>query len=364
MAMRLKNPHVVRTFQVGKSNGLHYLVMEHLEGETLDEVLARRGKLPPAEAVRLIYQALTGLQHIHEKGLVHRDMKPSNLMLVPGRSAGQPDTALRATVKILDIGLARPKRGDPRHDPGITSEGTLLGTPNYMSPEQARDPRGTDIRADIYSLGCVLYHALTGQPPFPDTNIINQMIRHATEAPRPLKELNPAVPDGLQQIINWMLAKDPAQRYPSPGRAAQALQVFLVAGSEPASTDQDPKFRSYLTWLEKESGGMAPAQTSPAAKSPVATAQRRLHRKQKRQRQKTAMSVPAGQPGPSPVQEIDVELVPIPAPVPSSPRGHSGLCRRDFIAFGVGAGSVLVAILVGWLTAKLFGASSGDDGKK
>jgi serine/threonine protein kinase len=364
MAMRLKNPHVVRTFQVGKSNGLHYLVMEHLEGETLDEVLARRGKLPPAEAVRLIYQALTGLQHIHEKGLVHRDMKPSNLMLVPGRIAGQPDTTLRATVKILDIGLARPKRSDPRHDPGIASEGTLLGTPNYMSPEQARDPRGTDIRADIYSLGCVLYHALTGQPPFPDTNIINQMIRHATEAPRPLKELNPAVPDGLQQIINWMLAKDPAQRYPSPGRAAQALQVFLVAGSEPASTDQDPKFRSYLTWLEKESGGMAPAQTSPDAKSPVATAQRRLHRKQKRQRQKTAMSVPAGQPGPSPVQEIDVELVPIPAPVPTSPRGHAGLCRRDFIAFGVGAGSVLIAILVGWLTAKLFGASSADDGKR
>src|SRR5262245_42986889 len=187
MAQKLNHPHIVRTFQVGESNGLHYLVMEHLEGETLDEVLDRRGKLPPAEAVRVLYQAMIGLQHVHEQGFVHRDLKPSNLMLVPGRVAGQPDSTLRATVKILDIGLARPKRGDPRHDPGITSEGTLLGTPNYMSPEQARDPRGTDIRADIYSLVCVLYHALTGQPPFPDTNIINQMIRHATEAPRPLK---------------------------------------------------------------------------------------------------------------------------------------------------------------------------------
>jgi hypothetical protein len=140
--------------------------------------------------------------------------------------------------------------------------------------------------------------------------------------------------------------------------------VFLVAGSEPASTDQDPKFRSYLTWLEKESGAVAPAQTSPDDQSPVATAQRRLHRKQKRQRQKTAISAPAGQPGPAPVQEFDVELVPIPAPVPSSPRGHAGLCRRDFIAFGVGAGSVLIAILVGWLTAKLFGTSSADDGRR
>jgi len=365
MAMKLKNPHVVRTFQVGKSNGLHYLVMEHLEGETLDDVLARRGKLPPAEAVRLIYQALTGLQHIHEKGLVHRDMKPSNLMLVPGQIKGQPDTTMRATVKILDIGLARPKRddrfGDPRFDPGLTSEGTLLGTPNYMSPEQARDPRSTDIRADIYSLGCVLYHALTGQPPFPDTNIINQMIRHATEVPRPLKELNAAVPDGLQQIINWMLAKDPGQRYPTPGRAAQALQVFLVAGSEPAPADQDPKYRSYLNWLEKEGSVSAPAAAPAGAAAPVATAQRKLHRSQKRQRQKTAMSVPAGSTVPAPVQEFDVELVPIPAPVAPKPRGRDGLCRRDFIAFGVGAGSVLIAILVGWLTALLFRMGSAED---
>src|ERR671930_2774079 len=110
-----------------------------------------------------------------------------------------------------------------------------------MAPEQARDPRAADIRSDLYSLGCVLYHLLAGRPPFPDTNIISQMIRHATETPRPLKEFNPAVSDGLQQIVGWMMAKDPAQRYPTPARAAQALEVFLVAGGgPPPRPDLDP----------------------------------------------------------------------------------------------------------------------------
>jgi serine/threonine protein kinase len=369
MAMKLKHPHVVRTFQIGNANGLHFLVMEYLEGETLEELMARRGKLPPAEAVRLTYQALTGLQHLHEQGFVHRDMKPGNLMLVPGRIAGQPDTTLRSTVKILDIGLARPKRDgglfDPRHDPGLTSEGTLLGTPNYMAPEQARDARNADIRADIYSLGCVLYHALTGQPPFPDSNIINQMIRHATEMPQPIKELNPAVPDGLQQIINPMLAKDPAKRYSTPGQAAQALQSFLVAGSEPASADQDSKLRSYLTWLEKEGGSKSSQKPIAVAQPAVATADPTIRRKQKRPRVKTAVSAPAAPPIALPVKEFDVELVPIPAPIVApAARSSQGLCRRDFIAFGVGAGSVLLAILIGWLTAVLLRPNAAEDEKR
>src|SRR5262249_47045714 len=129
----------------------------------------------------------------------------------------------------------------------LTVEGVLLGTPDYMAPEQARDARSIDIRADIYSLGCVLYHAVAGRPPFPDTSVISQMIRHATETPLPLTEFNPAVPDGLQQIVNWMLAKDPGQRYPTPERAAQALQVFLAAGVElPSGPAADAKMTSYL----------------------------------------------------------------------------------------------------------------------
>jgi serine/threonine protein kinase len=240
--------------------------MEYQEGETLDEVVQRRGKMLPGEAVRLTYQALQGLQHIHLQQLVHRDLKPSNLMLVNPAGA-LPDNTLRATVKILDIGLGRALFEDTGReqalDAGLTGEGMVLGTPDYMAPEQARDPRSTDIRADIYSLGCVLYHLLAGHPPFPDTNFINQMIRHATEQPRPLKEINPAVPDGLQQILNWMMAKDPNGRYPTPERAAQALQVFLAAGSDPAiDPTADPKMKTFLSYLKDNKRDQPPEKRS------------------------------------------------------------------------------------------------------
>ncbi len=136
LAVRLKHPNIVRAFQIGQSGGLHYLVMEYLEGETLEDVLARRKKLPPPEAVRLASQALQGLQHIHSQGLVHRDLKPANLMLVGGGA----DTTAGATVKLLDIGLGRElfEGSEAPTVEGLTGEGVLLGTPDYMSPEQAR----------------------------------------------------------------------------------------------------------------------------------------------------------------------------------------------------------------------------------
>ena len=275
----------------------------------------------------------------------------------------------------------------------LTTEGTLLGTPDYMAPEQARDAHAADIRADIYSLGCVLYHLLAGQPPFPDTNIISQMIRHATETPRPLKEFNPAVPDGLQQIVNWMMAKDPAKRYPTPERAAQALQVFLAAEGGPVATPEaDARMSSFLTWLEvgEEAGSKPAAVPSPPKAAPVAPApkpaaagparpvvvavpvptalpvaravkpapaarpdtDKRAAKKAKR---------PEGKPGPEALPiakdgEFDVELLPARAGVPKTgPAAFlSQLTRRDFVAFGLGAGSVLLAIFLGWLVALAF----------
>jgi serine/threonine protein kinase len=385
LAIRLKHPNIVRAFQTGKAGDLNYFVMEYLEGETLDEVLQRRSKLPPAEAVRLVYQALLGLQHIHSQNLIHRDLKPANLMLV----GSERDSTLHATVKLLDIGLGRELfdegMGARELDAGLTAEGVILGTPDYMAPEQARDSRSVDIRSDIYSLGCVLYHAIAGQPPFPDTNLISQMIRHATEPPRPLKELSPAVPDGLQQILNWMMAKTPEQRYPTPERAAQALQVFLAAGSEPSqSVEADPRMRPFLTWLELEQGdkGAAPAAAAvpPPPPAPLAVPVKEEHghghgrkKKKGRHRRSTeakpspppATPVLAVAPQPEPLPQIDVELVQLPQPTEAPQRRlKGGLSRRDLITFGIGAASGALATLAGCIIALKMGKGGSDAGGK
>src|SRR5205823_5796613 len=161
------HPNVVRAFQVGETGGIHFIVMEFLEGETLNEVLDRRGRLPVGEAVRLMRQGLDGLQHLHERRMIHRDVKPANMMLTPGAEKGKPDTTWEATVKILDIGLGRELFDDdvPQEDTvtQLTQEGSVLGTPDYLAPEQAKDARSADIRADVYSVGCVLYHCLAGR---------------------------------------------------------------------------------------------------------------------------------------------------------------------------------------------------------
>jgi serine/threonine protein kinase len=375
LAINLKHPNVVRTFQIGESGGLYYLVMECLEGETLDDVLKRRKKLPLPEAVRILYQALLGLHHLYEQGMVHRDIKPANLMVVPAGTPGPGDTTLRATVKVLDMSLARALSDEPVEEatePSLTTEGTLLGTPDYMAPEQARDAHAADIRADVYSLGYVFYHMIAGQPPFPDSNIISQMMRHASEVPRPLQEFNPAVPDGLQQIVNWMTAKDPAQRYATPERAAQALHVFLAAEAAPvASRETDTQMKSFLTWLEvgDEDRAAAPpaavaVPATPAAVAPKLAAVARADarpvadsrpaKKHKRNDVKPSRAAPVDRAE----DRIDVELLPV-APPAGKKEGVARylpeLSRRDFLAFGAGAGSVLVAIFLGWVIAKLAG---------
>lgn len=399
LSLKLAHPNVVRSFQVGVSGALQYIVMEYLEGETLEEVLQRRKLLPPGEAVRLVHQALLGLEHIHELGMVHRDLKPANLMLTPAPAAGDPDTTLNSTVKILDIGLGRELFDDRPAHPGanpieLTSEGTLLGTPDYLAPEQARDARAVDIRADIYGLGCVLYHALAGQPPFRDKNLLNQMVRHATETPRPLKDFNPAIADGLQQIVNWMLAKKPEQRYATPERAAQALEVFLRADAPAAKPlEVAPQMRKYLTWLETDA--VAESKLPPSAENildspaeiqanPRKGGKANRHRKPGARAHDVPLAKPYVPPSPAspsgPIMplydEYDVELVEMPgaekpadarialpgfAPDVEQPlsrampvsRSILGLSRRDWMLIGIGAGVLLGLVAIVFLALYL-----------
>jgi serine/threonine protein kinase len=385
LSLQLNHPNVVRSFQTGLAGDLHYLVMEYLEGETLEEVIERRKRLPPGEAVRLVHQALQGLQHIHEKGMVHRDLKPANLMLTwpadARPSAANAADTLKATVKILDIGLGRqlydeshPEAPDDRIE--LTAEGVILGTPDYLAPEQARDPRTIDIRADIYSLGCVLYHALAGTPPFPDRNILSQMVKHATQKPKPLREFNAEVPDGLQQIVDWMMAKKPQERYPTPARAAQALEMFLLADSEPARPiDEAPQMRSFLTWLEKGQGAIEdaatldmsqvspgsppqPSEAAPPAEttandagnqsapaSPATPKARRGDKPRRPPRGETAAATMPASNVPGDETWPAVELVPAQAPSLVNPvRGN--LSPRAWLLIGISSGAALMLAMV------------------
>jgi serine/threonine protein kinase len=237
LAIRLRHPSIVRTFGLGAMNDVHFIVMEFLDGETLQTILETRSTLPPVEVARIGFLAALGLQHLHEHGFVHRDLTPANLMLIPAPAAGQ--NTLRSLVKILDIGLGRRLHDPANTEPtqGLTNEEDILGSRDYLAPEQARDARKADVRSDIYSLGCGLYHALAGKPPFADKNAVRQILRHAHEQQVPLPEVDPTVPEPLDSIITTMMAKEPAQRYQTPAELAKVLQGFLASLS-PGARDQ------------------------------------------------------------------------------------------------------------------------------
>ncbi len=368
LLLQLDHPNVVRAFQIGEEGGIYYLVMEYLDGESLQEVLDRRKRLPWPETVRLFHQVLQGLQHIHDKRMVHRDIKPSNLLLVPAATPDN-DTTWNATVKILDIGLGRElfdetaAAGDIETQ--LTAEGTVLGTPDYLAPEQARDASNVDIRADIYSVGCVLYHCLTGQPPFPDTNILSQMVRHAMETPRPVREFVADVPPLLQTVLDIMLAKKPEDRYATPAAAAEALSPLLTArGAAPQSSTIVPEYKA---WLESESAipaGPAAAPAIPVAPPPPATPVRPTSPASRSRPTVTRASgdIPAPparpSPPPEPSIEVDVELVDLrtllPNPAAATPnRSLTDFSRRDWLMVSLGGISVLAAVGLGYTIARL-----------
>jgi serine/threonine-protein kinase len=236
LALQMDHPHIVKTYHAGNADGLNYIAMEYLEGETLEERLQEKGKLPPAEAVRIAYQALQGLQHIADKAMVHRDLKPGNLMLVklPG-TPGKDEPAY--AVKLLDIGLGRALFSEDEtegEDANLTGTGELIGTPDYTAPEQSRDSHAADMRSDMYSLGCVVYHCLTGQVPFPDKNTVQKVMKHATQMP-PAPDLAGYPHAAALQAWLWkMMAKKPADRFQNPAQAGQALEPLLKAKAAPA----------------------------------------------------------------------------------------------------------------------------------
>jgi WD40 repeat protein/serine/threonine protein kinase len=212
----LDDPHIVAAYDASSAGGLHYLVMEYIDGHDLGYLIRQNGRLPVDWSCECIRQAALGLQYAHEKGMVHRDIKPTNLLVTKDSDSGRP------LVKILDLGLAR-GAGMRGGSGSLTQIGQFLGTPDYVSPEQGEDVRRADIRSDIFSLGCTFFRMLTAQLPFQGESVIEKLAaRETTDAPR-VSSLRNDVPPELDAVVAKMLARDPKARYQTPQELAQAL---------------------------------------------------------------------------------------------------------------------------------------------
>lgn len=279
----LDHPNVVRATDAGEAGGVMYLAMEYVEGADAERLVRHRGPLPIAEACDIARQAALGLQHLHEAGLVHRDVKPANLMVTP-----------TGVVRLLDLGLAASEDGGP--DDRLTRDGAVLGTPDYLAPEQARNPRSADRRADLYALGCTLYHLLVGEAPFGDRGRVAKLLAHHGEEPTAIEKLRPEVPKPLASLLGKLMAKNPDERPATAAEVATALAPFcaaapvakrprhiLLAGAAAVGilglaawafrdTDATPAPRDESTTTTTVDGPARRADTSPAASGSGAAA--------------------------------------------------------------------------------------------
>jgi serine/threonine-protein kinase len=215
-AAQLSHPNIVMAFDANEADGRHYLAMEYVAGPNLERYVIKHGSLPVGLACEIVFQTANGLHHAFEKGMVHRDIKPANLLL------HQEPGAETIQVKILDFGLARFGQNEGSKTLAV-KENTVMGTPDFLSPEQSRDLHETDIRSDLYSLGCTFYYLLSGQVPFPGGTTVDKLIRHNSDEPAPIEELRPDVPKSIAKIVRKLMAKNPAERFQTPDELMDAL---------------------------------------------------------------------------------------------------------------------------------------------
>ena len=247
-AAALNHPNVVRIYDICNDADTHYMVMEYVKGRDLYETVKANGRLDFGDSADYIAQAAEGLAHAHEKGLVHRDIKPANLLLTDD-----------GVVKILDLGLALFQEEETESLTVLYNE-KVMGTADYLSPEQAINSHEVDHRADIYSLGCTLYYLLTGKPPFSEGSLAQRIAKHQTAEPPPLKDQLPDCPDELIAICHKMMRKLPAERYADCSGLAQVLQHF--SANRVSSVGAKKKLHRAVAGGEDASASIASAGTA------------------------------------------------------------------------------------------------------
>jgi formylglycine-generating enzyme required for sulfatase activity/serine/threonine protein kinase len=257
-AAKLRHPNIVTAYAALRIGESVVLAMEYVEGYDLAKMVKSNGPLPVPHACNFIYQAALGLQHAHEHGMVHRDIKPANLIL--------SRQGKKAIIKVLDFGLAK-VTSEGQADSGLTREGQMLGTPDYIAPEQIRDAQSADIRADIYSLGCTFYCLLCGRPPFSGDHLWDLYQAHFSMEARPIGAVRPEIPSQLSALVTKMMAKDPSARFQTPGDVAQALLPFFKKPGETAKGSTVELPVAEMEPLKRETAGQAPPAATTQAKA-------------------------------------------------------------------------------------------------
>lgn len=318
---QLVHPNIVTAFDANEVDGRYFLVLEYVDGPNLEQLVRRQGPLPADVACDYVRQIANGLQCAHNLGMVHRDIKPANLLVqTRGRAPGSP-----GLVKVSDFGLARLHAPT---DPGVSNPGTILtrdntvmGTPDFLSPEQSRNLHKADIRSDLYSLGCTFYFLLTGEVPFPGGSTLDKLIRHSSEAPVPVSGFRQDVPEPVLALVARLMAKHPRERFQTPAELADALQPYALSGPTPWAPYRPP------------SGANLDATATPAEDLATASGAD-FHFESFDER-----AAPAETVGPDPFLPPVITLRPRPAPRP-------GVLRR-LLELPAGAARTLFSFLTG-----------------
>jgi len=265
-AALLSHPNIVTVYHTDLEGPLPYLAMEFVSGIDLFRLVAQAGPLPVIDACSYVRQTALGLQHAFEQGLVHRDIKPANLMVTPSPlESSSSQTSRVPRIKILDMGLARVTvtTEGAEGTSNLTQAGEFLGTPDFIAPEQAEDPRNADTRSDLYSLGGTLYYLLIGEPPFPAANVMQKLRRMLTEPPPSPAARRPDVPAALDALVQRLMARDPAERHQTPAEVVEALDAVLRQPDGPPRAAEAPAPRSVApARLASPSSHTAPAQVN------------------------------------------------------------------------------------------------------